>query len=234
MASPAGAEAAAYSALAAQRGQLDRASRSEQIADIVRRSILDGTFAPGTRLSEPDICAALGVSRNTLREAFRTLVEDRLATHELNRGVFVRIPSASDVADLYSCRRVVERAALRDLRSDTDLSGLADALHSADAAAREEDWTGVGSADIAFHRAIASLNHSVRLDQLMGNVWNELRLVFHVMADPHRFHEPHLERNHRIYEAAQNGGAGEAEQLLTAYLADAERQIVNAYPVAGG
>ncbi|KAA0021212.1 GntR family transcriptional regulator [Antrihabitans cavernicola] len=231
MASPVAPDA--YTALAAQRDQLDRASRSERIADIVRRSILDGTFAPGTRLSEPDICAALGVSRNTLREAFRTLVEERLATHELNRGVFVRIPTAVDVADLYSCRRIVERAALRDLSHDADLGGLSTALDTADSAAQEGDWTGVGSADIAFHKAIAALNRSVRLDQLMADVWNELRLVFHVMADPHRFHQPYLERNHRIYDAAGNGNVGEAEQMLTQYLADAERQILAAYPAAG-
>ena len=114
MAAPA-SERSGYEELASRRNQLDRASRSAQIADIVRGSILDGSFRPGTRLSEPDICAALGVSRNTLREAFRSLVDQRLATHELNRGVFVRVPSRADVAELYTCRRIIEGAGVQDV-----------------------------------------------------------------------------------------------------------------------
>ncbi|WP_280396032.1 GntR family transcriptional regulator, partial [Nocardia brasiliensis] len=104
-----------YTALSEHKGLLIRSSRSSQTADIVRASILDGSLRPGSRLSEPDICAALGVSRNTLREAFRSLIEERLVTHELNRGAFVRVPTSDDVAEHYQCRRLVECAAVRGL-----------------------------------------------------------------------------------------------------------------------
>jgi DNA-binding GntR family transcriptional regulator len=218
-------------ALAARRGLLDRGSRSTQIADIVRSCILDGAFLPGARLSEPEICTSLGVSRNTLREAFKSLVEEGLVVHELNRGVFVRVPTPEDVAELYSCRRIVECAALRGLDDSADLTALRTALDAADAYAALEDWTGLGNADIAFHKAISGLNNSRRLDRLMNDVWNELRLVFHVMGDPHAFHVPYLERNHEIYQAIIEGGGGAAERMLWEYLCDAEKQILAAYPV---
>ncbi|HEY5858318.1 MAG TPA: GntR family transcriptional regulator [Aldersonia sp.] len=229
MAAPA-SERSGYEELASRRDQLDRSSRSAQIADIVRGSILDGSFRPGTRLSEPDICSALGVSRNTLREAFRSLVDQRLATHELNRGVFVRVPSRADVGELYTCRRIIEGAGVRDPHGAAELAGVRAALDAAEECARAQDWTGVGTADIAFHKAIAGLNHSMRIDEFMTSVWNELRLVFHVMADPHTFHRPYLDRNREIYEALAAQDVAAAERLLLDYLTDAERQILGAYP----
>ena len=219
-----------YATLAAHRAQLDRSSRSAQIADIVRASILNGEFLPRTRLSEPDICAALGVSRNTLREAFRILIEERLVTHELNRGVFVRVPTPDDVAELYKVRRVIEGAAVRDCHpTDTGLAAVGDALARAEHCAAQRDWTGVGTADIDFHKSIARLNHSARLDELMSSVWNELRLVFHVMSDPTTFHKPYLDRNRAIYDHLIAGEVVDAEKMLAAYLADAEKHILTAY-----
>jgi DNA-binding GntR family transcriptional regulator len=230
MATTSGTAVEAYAALAAHRGRLDRSSRSAQVADIVRDRILDGTFRPRTRLSEPDICAALQVSRNTLREAFRTLVEERLVTHELNRGVFVRRPSPADVAEMYACRRVVECAALREYpRTATDSGPVAAALERADRCAERQDWTGVGTADVAFHRAITALNGSRLLDQLMAGVWNELRLVFHVVDDAHAFHQPYLRRNHEVFDALTRGEAAVAAGLLADYLRDAEAQIQATY-----
>jgi DNA-binding GntR family transcriptional regulator len=221
---------ATSAALSARRGLLERGSRSSQIADIIRGCILDGEFAPGARLSELEICSALGVSRNTLREAFKSLVEERLVTHELNRGVFVRIPTPDDVTELYGCRRVVECAALANLdHASADLTALADALAEGDRHAARGDWTGVGDADVAFHKAISSLNRSARLDRLMTDVWNELRLVFHVMANAHDFHQPYLERNHEIYETVARGETHAAAAQLKSYLHDAEHQILQAY-----
>ncbi|WP_024804796.1 GntR family transcriptional regulator [Nocardia sp. BMG51109] len=227
---PFGATPGSYASLVAHRGRLERAGRSAQVADIVRAGILDGTFRPGARLSEPDICAALTVSRNTLREAFRTLIEERLAVHRLNRGVFVRVPSAEEVAEVYRCRRIVECAALRDPPSaPADLGPVREALAHADRRAAQGDWTGVGTADVAFHRAVTALNGSRLLDALMAGVWNELRLIFHVVADPSDFHGPYLRRNHEVFDTLAGGDAATAAQLLADYLDDAQARILAAY-----
>jgi DNA-binding GntR family transcriptional regulator len=219
--------------LESQRSLLDRMSRAERVAEIVRQMIINGTLRPGSRLSEPDICAALDVSRNTLRESFRSLVKDRLVTHELNRGVFVRVPTPQDIAELYTCRRVIEGAAVRAFRpggSDlTDLTEVIEALRQADERSKAQDWPGVGTADISFHRAIVGLNRSLRINELMEATWAELRLVFLVMGDPNRFHGPYLDRNHRILDALVAGDPAKAEVLLMEYLDDAEREILGVY-----
>jgi len=93
--------------------RLARASTAERVAEVLRDRVTAGYFRPGARLSEDVIGGALGVSRNTLREAFRLLSHERLVMHHLNRGVFVRMLSADDVHDVYAVRRIIEIGAIR-------------------------------------------------------------------------------------------------------------------------
>lgn len=101
--------------LADDRALLGRTSTAERVSDILRSRIAEGFFPPGTRLSEDSIGGALGVSRNTLREAFRLLTHERLLVHELNRGVFVRVLTVEDVEDIYRTRALVECAVVHGL-----------------------------------------------------------------------------------------------------------------------
>lgn len=204
-------------------GSAGRGGRSDRVADVVREAILDGTFRWGTKLSEPQICAAVDVSRNTLREAFRTLAEERLVVHELNRGVFVRVPTAQDVAELYACRRIVECAAVRACSTAPGaLDGVTEALARADSLAGSDDWIGVGTADIAFHRALVALSRNERLVRMTAGVWNEMRLVFHVVGEPAEFHGSYLARNHAIAATLAAGDPEAAAAALATYLDDAE------------
>jgi len=208
---------------------LDPAGRAERVADHVRRGILDGTHALGTRLSEPQICRDLHVSRNTLREAFRSLAEERLVVHQLNRGVFVRVPSTQDVSELYDVRRLVECAAVAaHPGGEAGLARVVETLERADATAAAEDWVGVGTADIDFHRELTALA-STRVVTLMQSIWNEMRLAFHVVARPDAFHGSYLHRNHEILDALAQQGGPTAAAMLRDYLDEAEAQVLAAY-----
>lgn len=208
---------------------LEQASRARRAADRVRAGILAGTYPMGTRLSEPDICAELGVSRNTLREAFRGLAEERLVVHQLNRGVFVRVPTVTDVTELYDARRLVECAAVATHPGGTaGLERVAATLDRAEETAAAGDWVGVGTADIDFHRELTALG-STRVVALMQSIWSEMRLAFHVVARPDEFHGSYLHRNHEILDALVHRGGGVAASMLRAYLDEAESQVVAAY-----
>ncbi|MFJ8132031.1 GntR family transcriptional regulator [Streptomyces hydrogenans] len=216
--------------LADDRALLGRTSTAERVADILRTRIAEGFFPPGTRLSEESIGGALGVSRNTLREAFRLLTHERLLVHELNRGVFVRVLAVDDVEDIYRTRRLVECAVVRGLGAPPfPLDGLAAAVAGGEAAARAGDWRAVSTANIHFHRELVALAGSARTDELMRSVLAELRLAFHVVDDPRTLHEPYLVRNKEILEALRTGERAAAEGLLARYLDDSIRRVAAAY-----
>jgi DNA-binding GntR family transcriptional regulator len=216
--------------LDADRRLFDRTSTVELLADALRERIITGVYLPGERLVEDVIVKADKVSRNSLREAFRLLTHERLLVHELNRGVFVRKLTVDDVVDLYRVRKLVECNAVRTL---TERPKLADAMVAAvtagDLATKSGDWRGLGTANMMFHQAVGELADSPRIDELMRNILAEMRLVFHAMEDPRRFHEPYLERNKEILAAIEAGDGARAERLLLKYLEDSEQQIVAAY-----
>ncbi|MEU5523301.1 GntR family transcriptional regulator [Streptomyces sp. NPDC052079] len=218
------------SGLADDRALLGRTSTAERVADILRSRIAEGYFPPGTRLSEDSIGGALGVSRNTLREAFRLLTHERLLVHELNRGVFVRVLTVEDVEDIYRTRRLVECAVVRGLGDPPYALGtLAAVVEQGRRAAREGDWKAVGTANIHFHRELIALAGSERTDELMRSVFAELRLAFHVVDEPKRLHEPYIARNVAILGALQVGEREKAEELLAAYLDVSLERVVEVY-----
>ncbi|MFF9851831.1 GntR family transcriptional regulator [Streptomyces litmocidini] len=208
---------------------LGRTSTAERVADILRTRIAEGYFPPGVRLSEESIGGALGVSRNTLREAFRLLTHERLLVHELNRGVFVRVLAVEDVDDIYRTRRLVECAVVRGLgQPPFAVEGLAAAVAEGETAARADDWTGVSTANIHFHRELVALAGSARTDELMRGVLAELRLAFHVVDDPRALHEPYIRRNREILDALRAGERASAERLLARYLDDSRARVAAA------
>ncbi|WP_433430133.1 GntR family transcriptional regulator [Nonomuraea sp. CA-141351] len=215
--------------LAQDRPRLGRSSTAERVADILRDRISEGFFRPGQRLSEESISEGLDVSRNTLREAFRLLGHERLLDHKLNRGVFVRLPSAEDVADLYRVRRVLEGAAVRLSPAPEALAVIKEAVLDAERAAAQDDWQGVGTANIRFHQALVSLNGSPRIDEAMRQLLAELRLVFHVMENPRAFHEPFVDRNRTLLGLIESGRPEKAAAYLDDYLDHAERLLIEAY-----
>ncbi|WP_372670390.1 GntR family transcriptional regulator [Amycolatopsis kentuckyensis] len=216
--------------LAADRGLVSRQSTAERVAGVLRKRIAEGFFLPGGRLSEQDIGNALGVSRNTLREAFRLLTHERLVAHELNRGVFVRIPSVEDVVDIYRVRKIIECAAVRGVSAKpANFARIKEKVEIGDEAARTGNWKDLGTANVWFHQELAALSGSERVNELVGKLTAELRLVFHIMAEPRRFHERYLPRNHEILDRIEAGDGPGAEQLLMKYLEDAEEQLVGAY-----
>lgn len=212
-----------------QHGQLQRTSTADRVAAILREQITDSALLPGDRLPEDGISAALQVSRNTLREAFRLLSHERLVVHELNRGVFVRSLTLSDVVDLYQMRRLLECGVLREVAGrQLVLTAVSSAVTEGYQAAAQQRWSDVGTANMHFHQAIVALANSPRATETMRGLNAELRLIFHVMHNPRAFHKPYLARNREIYELLETT-ATHAADVLDTYLHDAERQLVDAY-----
>lgn len=220
-------------ALARERHALTHASTAARVTGILRAHIMEGLLPPGTRLSEEAIGRALGVSRNTLREAFALLSHERLAVHQLNRGMFVPVLTRQDVTDIFALRRLIEvgAAQLAGAAGTAARQAVCDAVDAAEISAAAGQWLEVRTADLRFHQAIAALAGSSRVDELMRRALAELRLIFQAMDPPEQFHRPYLQRNRSIAESIMRGDGEAAGRELQGYLADAERQILAVHDV---
>lgn len=205
-------------------------SRAAGAAERLRSAIAAGALRPGDRLSEARLADELGVSRNTLREAFRLLAAEGLVVHEPHKGVHVALPTMAAVIDIYRVRRLVEvtvmRGALPRHPAGAEMHAAVEAAH---AARERDDWVAVGTANHEFHRAIVRLADSPRLEAVYASLQTELRLVFGMIDDPEYLHGPYVEENARIAATYARGGVAEAAALLEAYLDSSERLILASY-----
>ena len=197
------------------------------VAAQLRSRIEAGQLKPGSKLAEEALCEALGVSRNTLREAFTALHAEHIVTRIPNRGVFVARPTAADIREIYRVRRFLEPAAVL-WSGDAPLGPLKEIIRRARAAAAKGDIPAMAGANQDFHRALVNRAGSERLNGLMDQVLAEMRLVFHSMAADPAFHEPYVEDNARIVELLEAGDPAAAANFLAGYLNRAETQLLAA------
>jgi DNA-binding GntR family transcriptional regulator len=77
----------------------------------LRAAIVAGVFKPGDRLVEADLCALLGVSRPSVREALRSLEAEKLVAVAPNRGFSVPTLSWAEAEEIYKVRALLEAEA---------------------------------------------------------------------------------------------------------------------------
>lgn len=129
-----------------------------QIIAILRQAIIEMRLKPGEALSEKDIAARYGVSRQPVREAFIKLAEAGLLQVLPSRGTYVVKISVREVLNARFVREAIERAIARaaagliDARSLARLDGL---IAEQKAVAESGDVRAFYALDEAFHRTIA-------------------------------------------------------------------------------
>lgn len=203
---------------------IQRVSTANQVASLMRERILHGELKPGTSLREVMIAAAIGVSRNTLREGLRILIQEGLVRHTVHRGITVTQLSPESVSEIYRVRRLLEVAAVETSRPTKErLDVLATAVERLETAAEERDWPALVEADMQFHCAIVGLLGSERLDGFFRNLVSELRIglvaVDRASSDLRRMSGEHR----KFYRLRKAGKRKECARALEAHLVEAER-----------
>jgi DNA-binding GntR family transcriptional regulator len=85
----------------------------QRIVDRLREAIETGELPPGSRLIERDLCARMGVSRTSIREALRELEAANLITSQINKGPVVTVVTPEMARSIYEVRMVLEGLAAR-------------------------------------------------------------------------------------------------------------------------
>ncbi len=180
----------------------------------LRERISAGLWEPGEKVNEQELAATLGVSRNTLREAFAALSGDGIITRVPNRGVFISSPGIADVRDIYGARAALEPAALQWGR-DLDVGLLSQIVTATEEARGRGDRHAVADANQRFHREIVAGLGSPALDETMARLLARMRLVFvRVLAADPDFHAPYVDENRQVVGLLQARERAEAAGLL--------------------
>lgn len=187
--------------------------------------IASGAYLPGERLNEVNVAQSLGISRNTLREAFATLVSEGLLERIPNRGVFIAEPTREDLADMYAARMVLEPGALlwgqrEGLGKLEGIVASAEKLRdSAGSNTSDETIRAIADANQDFHRAIVASAGSAGLDHSMDRILAQMRLGFaRANRLNHEFHVEFIAQNRRVTDLIAEESWQEAANQLAGFL----------------
>jgi DNA-binding GntR family transcriptional regulator len=214
---------------------LERASTAEQVAAVMRQQLLDGVVAPGTKLSDQATATALGVSRNTVREAMLILAAEGLLTRSLHKGVAVAELDLEELADVYQARRALELVALQFAPPDGDkwLVDLQRTLEAMGAAAAAENTRALLDADRTFHELIVRRIGSERVSGFYRLIQTEIRLT-RAWRGPRMPPAAFVERHAEIVKALQANELTRGRELLERLIDDGQARLQQELRRPGG
>jgi DNA-binding GntR family transcriptional regulator len=203
-------------------------TREELVADAIRAAILQGTFKPGQKLDQQQLCEDLGVSRSPLRVALRTLAAEGLVTIIPNQGAVVTERSIEELDELQFIRRTLEGAAARrgaPRMDDERLEKLAGIFERAD---KTDDVEEILRLNNEFHGTIYSAYPQPVLMSHIQQLRNKVAAYNRVYLGRAGSKEVAWAGHRRIYEACVRRDGEEAEAETSKHLEEVFRSIAEA------
>jgi DNA-binding GntR family transcriptional regulator len=185
------------------------------VAQKLREAIMSGTFKPGQRLVERELCEMTGVSRPSIREALRLLEADGLVNSVPHRGPVVSTISLEEARQLYAARAVLEGFAGREcarLRDPAIVGRIGNALVKLRAAFAEGDLRKALEAKAEFYAALIGGCQNSFIERMLRPLHDRITLLrITSMTQPKRNNNS-LREVTAIWRAIQDGNPDLAEQ----------------------
>ena len=191
---------------------------TQLIADL-RQRIITGVFPPGTRLSEQEIAATFGLSRQPVREAFIKLAAERLIEIRPQRGSYVRKIDLDDVAHAQFVREAVEADIVRIAAETADTASVEDlrAQIVEQKSRKASDPAAFFSLDEEFHRSLAAAAGRQGVWEHIQPIKMQMDRVRYLATTSHRI--DHLVEQHdAVVEAIASRDAEAAEAAIRTHL----------------
>ena len=211
-------------------GQIKKSTLINEIADLMRESIVSGAIPPGTRLTEQDFANQLTVSRGSLREALRILESEGLVVDIPRRGFYVIDLSVRDIEEVYTLRLLLELEALKRALQHVKPQHL-DLLESIVAgmtdAARQGDLFRVVKLDVEFHRNLWIIaDHKLLQQTLEGFV---LKISMYLSVQTHLYSDVNagIADHNLLLAAIRDRNESEALSILTRHITDALQVVLD-------
>lgn len=183
----------------------------------IRGAILQGRFAPGTKLVVRPLTDELGLSATPIKAALEALTTEGFVETIPHRGYFVPIFTPQDIRDICALRATFDRLGAELAASQTDRVELArspDAtIRLQRAAVRDDDLSRYADLNTEFHRALLNGSRNGRLIRHAENLYGQIRLLVNTSAGlPGRPKEA-IREHAAIARAIRAGDTAAAEQI---------------------
>ncbi|HET7793017.1 MAG TPA: GntR family transcriptional regulator [Rhizobacter sp.] len=204
-------------------------SIQERIRTSIESEILSGVRPPGSAIDEKALAASFNASRTPVREALMLLSAQGLVHIAPRSGIYVRRPSAAELAALLEALCEIEstlaRLAARRVTPEAR-DGLVQALASASRSAAAADGKGYAAANTALHELIYSASgNPVLVDHARSARKRLAAFRLRGFEQPGRLQTSDRE-HHRIVEAICRGDADEAAAAMREHISAGGEALV--------
>jgi DNA-binding GntR family transcriptional regulator len=211
----------------------------QQALDELRRAIIEGELAPGTRLIERALCERMRVSRTVVREVLRQLESEGLVAMIPQRGPVVRALNENEARELYAIRAVLEGLAARIFATEAAAGQVTRLIATVDAvetAYRGGDPKQVIAAKNRFYAVLFEAARGEVLASMLGSLharisrWRALGLA-HPQRSPERSAQS-IAALRALAAAIRSRDAQAAERLARAEAENAAAEVFRLLGIA--
>jgi DNA-binding GntR family transcriptional regulator len=160
---------------------IERRRATDEVYDVLRRSILSNVFQPGQRLPIDDIARKLGVSLTPVRHAVQQLATEGLIEIRPRSGTFVASLDIRDIAETFDIRRALECLAAENAVSNITGEQLRRARRLVWALSEpvesEESRTRHEANNSEFHRLVIEASGNRRLLEMYESLKAHLQIA---------------------------------------------------------
>src|SRR6266404_5788763 len=158
---------------------------AQQVADRIVEAIAAGAVRSGQRVTDSDIAARFGVSRNPVREAMKILEAQGIVVSNPHRSTHIVVFDQSKVDQIATARVAIEKVAFGDAASASAadaglLRELDRFIEAMEQSARQKDLIGVTRADLAFHRAVCLASRNEIILTLWERIARHMQISFNL------------------------------------------------------
>lgn len=202
----------------------------EIVYEELKRQILVGEIAPGTRMMEVELADDMGVSRTPVREAIRKLEKEGLVTIEPRRGAYASDISIKDMVDVLEVRQMLEGMAASMAAQKVTEEEKLDFVEANSAyknAVKKGNIEEIIRYDELFHQLIVSYSGNKTLNQLLSQV-QELALRFrYIYYDDFSRYENMPVEHEEIEEAIISGDTQKAKVVAEEHVERLKKFVID-------
>jgi DNA-binding GntR family transcriptional regulator len=198
---------------------------TEQVYQRLLHAICDGELAPGARLTQEELAAALAISRQPVLQALRLLKKDGFVIDAGRRGLRVALLEAQAIAHVYEVRAVLDglaarRAALANVQLDPT------AIDEGRTAVAGQRIGPMSDADMKFHHLIYAAAGNPLIVETANHHWHHIRRAMGAVLQTVGVRRVVWDEHEAILQAINRGDADRAERLAREHAERAGHNLV--------
>jgi DNA-binding GntR family transcriptional regulator len=204
---------------------------TERAYERLHRDIISCAIAPGTEISETQLCAHYKMGKAAVRVALTKLSHEGLVRAIPRRGYMVMPVTLKDIHDIFELRLMLEPAAARMAAGKVNtqrLKALDEACHAGYQPGDAKSTTRFLEANKAFHVTIAQATGNARLASAIEHLLDEMTRLLHLGLGLRKGPQETQHEHKGLVKALARGDGESAERICREQIEASRNMVLSA------